>query len=36
VLNSDEKSGAGSSVDGYIATETDDVGPLFEWYSGCW
>jgi hypothetical protein len=24
------------SVDGYIATETDDVGPLFEWYSGCW
>jgi dihydrofolate reductase len=21
------------SVDGFIATETDDVGPLFEWYS---
>ena len=21
------------SVDGYIADEADDVGPLFEWYS---
>ena len=25
------------SVDGFIADDDDDVGPLFDWYSGgCW